>query len=116
MKLLQKQFEFGLLLPLLLAKATELGYQYTLGEIQRSQKEANRLAKLGVGSKNSVHRLKLAVDLHLFRNTIYLKDTESHRALGTYWETLSAGKDFTCHWGGHWGDGNHYSIGHGGVK
>jgi hypothetical protein len=116
MKLLQKQFEFGLLLPLLLAKATELGYQYTMGEILRSQEEANRLAKLGVGSKNSVHRLKLAVDLNLFRDGVYQTSSEAHRALGTYWESLSAGKDFTTHWGGHWGDGNHYSIGHGGVK
>lgn len=116
MKLIQKQFEFSKLLPRLVDKAHELGFQVTMGETLRSQEEANRLAKLGLGSKNSVHRLKLAVDLNLFRDGVYQTNSEAHRELGTWWEHQSAGKDFTCHWGGHWGDGNHYSIGHNGVK
>lgn len=116
MKLLDKQFAFAELIPFLLAEAKRLGFQYKFGEILRSQAEAERLAKLGLGSKNSVHKLSLAVDLLLFRDGVWQKDSEAYRALGTYWESLSNGKDFTTHWGGHWGDGNHFSIGHNGVK
>lgn len=116
MTLNQKQFEFANLLPLLLIKATELGYQVTMGECYRSPEEALRLSKLGKGIKNSVHILRLAVDLNLFKDGTYLTNSESHRELGTYWESLSNGKNFTTHWGGHWGDGNHYSIEHNGRK
>lgn len=116
MTLLQKQFAFAELLPFLLAEAKRLGYQYKLGEAYRSPEEAARLAKLGKGIKNSLHSIGLAIDIHLFRDGKYLTDTESHRALGTYWETLSAGKDFVTAWGGHFGDGNHYSIMHGNRK
>ena len=116
MKLLDKQFAFASLLPLLIGRALELGYTITLGECYRSPEEAARLAKLGKGILGSLHTLKLAIDINLFRDGVYLTSSESHRQLGTYWETLSAGKDYTCHWGGHWGDGNHYSIGHANKK
>lgn len=116
MKLIDKQFSFASLVPLLLNKALELGFTVTLGECYRSPAEAARLAKLGKGITGSLHTLKLAIDINLFRDGTYLTSAEAHRQLGTYWEGLSAGKDFTCHWGGHWGDGNHYSIGHGGKK
>jgi len=116
MTLLEKQFEFSRLVPLLLAKAFELGYSVTLGEAYRSPEEAARLAKAGKGIKNSLHTSRLAIDLNLFRDGVYMTSEESHRALGTYWETLSAGKPYTCAWGGHFGDGNHYSIEDGNRK
>ena len=110
---LQKQMIFSRLVPRLIDKAHELGYEVTGGEWLRSTHEAARLAKLGVGLKNSLHIDKLAIDLNLFKDGVYLKTTEAHRQLGTWWEMQSAGKDFVCHWGGHFGDGNHYSIGDG---
>lgn len=116
MKLIHKQFEFSRLLPRLIDKAYELGFTVTLGECYRSPEEAKRLAKLGLGIIGSLHTSKLAIDLNLFRDGVYLTSSEAHRELGTWWEMQSAGKDFTCHWGGHWEDGNHYSIGHGGKK
>lgn len=116
MTLLEKQFIFSSLVPLLINKAIALGYTVTLGECYRSPEEAARLAKLGKGIKNSLHTLKLAIDLNLFRNGEYLTTDEAHRQLGTYWETLSAGKPYVCSWGGHFGDGNHYSIEHEGRK
>lgn len=112
MTLIEKQVEFARLLPLLLDRAFALGYTVTMGECFRSPEEAARLAKLGKGIKESLHCVRLAVDINLFRDGKYLGNNEAHRQLGTYWETLGAGKDFTCHWGGHFGDGNHYSIGH----
>lgn len=116
MKLLQKQFVFSQLVPFLIIEAKRLGFNVTLGECWRSPQEALRLSKTGAGIKNSLHTEKLAIDLNLFRGTTYLTTNEAHRALGTYWESLSNGKDFVCTWGGHWGDGNHYSIEHEGRK
>jgi hypothetical protein len=112
MTLYEKQVEFSKLVPLLINKAFELGYTVTLGEVYRSPEEAKRLAKLGKGIENSLHTVRLAIDLNLFRNGTYLTDNEAHRTLGTYWESLSNGKPFTTYWGGHFGDGNHYSITH----
>jgi hypothetical protein len=56
--------------------------------------------------------------LHLFKDVDsdgdldYLTDTESHRELGEWWEQQGPG----CCWGGRFGDGNHYSLTHDGVK
>lgn len=116
MTLLEKQFAFASLIPLLINKALELGFTVTLGECWRSQEEAARLAKAGLGIKNSLHIIKLAIDINLFRNGVYMTDNEAHRGLGTYWESLSNGKEYVTYWGGHFGDGNHYSIGHGNRK
>lgn len=112
MKLIEKQFAFASLVPLLINRAIELGFTVTLGECYRSPEEAARLAKLGLGIKNSLHVVKLAIDINLFRDGVYLTSSEAHRQLGTYWESLSNGKPYTTSWGGHFGDGNHYSIEH----
>ena len=107
---LQLQMIFASMIPALINKARELGYQVTGGEWYRSPEEAARLAKLGKGIKNSLHCDKLAIDLNLFKDGVYQTSTEAHRQLGTWWESQSAGKPFVCHWGGNFGDGNHYSL------
>lgn len=112
MTLLQKQFEFARLVPRLIDEAYRMGFTVTLGEAWRSKEEAARLAKLGKGIKNSLHTVRLAIDINLFKDGVYLTSTEAHRALGTWWEMQSAGKDYVTAWGGHFGDGNHYSIMH----
>jgi len=107
MTLRQKQSQFVKMIVLLIVKAEELGYELTFGATYRSIEEATKL-----GKPNSVHTLKLAVDFNLFKNGSYLKSTKSHEPLGIYWESLSP----LCRWGGRWGDGNHYSFEHNGVK
>lgn len=62
--------------------------------------------------RNSLHYLGLAVDFNLYRGGVYLTKTEDHRLAGEYWKTLHP----LCRWGGDWGDGNHYSVEHGGRK
>lgn len=116
MTLRQKQSIFVRNVVLLLQYAHAYGYDLTFGETYRSPEEAARLAKLGVGKKNSLHCQRLAIDLNLFKDGVYLKTTEDHRYLGEFWESLSDEPDYRCHWGGRFGDGNHYSIGHGGRK
>jgi hypothetical protein len=68
--------------------------------------------KKGYGSAYSVHKLKLANDINLFKDGMYLTKTEDHKVFGEYWESLHP----LCRWGGRWNDGNHYSLEHEGKK
>lgn len=92
-------------------------YEITLGEALRSPEEAHLMMEMGKGISNSLHMIKLAIDLNLFKNKVYLDSTEDHKVLGIYWESLST-PDYQCCWGGRFTkpDGNHYSISHGGIK
>ncbi len=62
--------------------------------------------------ENSLHYRRLAIDLNLFKDGEWLKKTEDHKELGTYWESL----DPKCRWGGRFQDGNHYELVPGGYK
>jgi hypothetical protein len=115
MTLREKQSEFAALVPMLIWDAIRLGYEVTLGEAWRSKEEAERLAKLGKGIKGSLHTIRLAIDINLFKNGKYLTKTEDYAELGKLWESRSTAQ-YECHWGGRFGDGNHFSIGHGGKK
>lgn len=121
MTLGEKQQRFMRLLPRLLDKAHDLGFAVAGGELERPPATATYYASIGKGVRNSLHTLRLAIDLHLFRDddgdgvAEYLNKTEDHRELGEWWESQSDA-DVTCCWGGRFGDGNHYSIAHNGVK
>jgi len=106
----QKQSIFARLIANLIIYAYDEGYEITLGHALRSREEAGRL-----GMRNSLHTLKLAIDLNLFLNGKYLSSTKSHLPLGLWWEAQST-KAYACTWGGRFKDGNHYSISHGGRK
>lgn len=115
MTLRQKQSIFANLAARLILKAYDMGYEITLGEAYRSPEEAARLAALGAGITKSLHTDKLAIDLNLFKDGKYLSTSKAHEPLGIWWETQST-DEYTCNWGGRFGDGNHYSIGHQGRK
>lgn len=68
--------------------------------------------KLGYGHPKSGHKLRLAVDLNLFRDSKFLDSTEAHRELGEWWEKQHP----LARWGGRFNDGNHYSFEYQGVK
>ncbi len=114
MKLGKKQELFTTLYWRLLQHIEEAGYQVRVGETWRSKAAAEDNARRGVGIINSVHRLKLAVDLNLFKNGVYLTSSDDHQAFGTWWEDQHK----LCRWGGRFKnrDGNHYSLEHNGVK
>ncbi len=87
------------------------GYELTFGDAYRDPRVHGAVGvKQGYSSANSLHKERLAIDLNLFRDGKYLTSTEDHRPLGEYWESLGGT------WGGRFGDGNHYSITHGGRK
>lgn len=102
----QNQSKFAEMVGMLILKAYDLGYEVTLGEAFRPQWVADKYAEEGKGSRNSYHTRKLAIDINLFKDGKWLRDTEDHQELGEWWESI----------GGTWGgrfkkpDGNHYSY------
>lgn len=108
-----KQELFAFLFPKLLDFAHSQGYRVRIGEVWRGdeQQKAN-IAKGSSKVGRSLHQDKLAVDLNLFKDSDFLETTEEHRPLGEFWESLHP----LCRWGGEFGDGNHYSITHGGRR
>jgi hypothetical protein len=106
----QKQSLFARLSAELILKAYALGYEVTYGETYRSPEEAKRLAKVGKGIENSLHTLRLAIDLNLFKDGVWLTKSEDFGPLGEWWE----GMHDLCRWGGRFNDGNHFSLTHGG--
>ncbi len=134
---LQKLF-FGLIIQWG-AEALIRGYEITWGEAFRTdeQAEINAIGPQGreivakrvevilpvlakclrnngetKGLRKTAHGRRLAIDLNLFKNGIYLTKTEDWKELGEYWETLHS----LCRWGGRFGDGNHLSMEFEGVK
>lgn len=117
MTLREKQSIFVFKVAELIVHARWLGYELTFGDAYRSKEEAARLAKLGVGIKTSLHCQRLAIDLNLFKKGVLLTKSEEYAPLGIWWEKQSPEDDsYECCWGGRFKDGNHFSIGHGGVK
>ena len=108
-----KQRRFAKGVALLLARAHELGYEVTLGDAYRDPRlHGNMGVKQGYGHRNSCHKVRLAIDLNLFKDGEFLEQSSDHEPLGKWWESL--GPDY-C-WGGRFNDVNHYSISHGGFK
>lgn len=112
MSLGEKQELFSLMLAHLILYAYEHGYAIRMGEVLRMSAQAAANAKSGAGISNSLHTQKLAADLNLFKNGKWLQNSEDHRELGIYWESLGGS------WGGRFSkpDGNHYSLEHNGVR
>lgn len=134
----QKQSRFARMEAQLVLYMFSQGYEVTRGEGYRTDEQAeinrmgqaNRLSLASLikvrfptlaqcienngrtVSQSSVHPLRLASDLNLFKNGDFLSDSEAHRPFGEWWERQST----DARWGGRWGDGNHYSLEHNGVK
>ena len=96
MSLRDQQSEFVLKVSELIQFAYAQGYALTFGDAW---------AKSG-HSQSSRHYVRLAIDLNLFKDGVWLDDTESHKPLGEFWESIGGV------WGGHNNDGNHYQWGH----
>jgi hypothetical protein len=113
MTLGDKQKLLGKLVPRLIDMAHELGYEVTLGDAYRDSRVFGGMGeRKGYGAPNSCHKLRLAIDLNLFKDGNYLTKTEDHEVLGRFWINLHP----LCRWGGYFKtpDGNHYAIEHDG--
>ncbi len=90
-----KQRKFSLIIAKLIIHAYELGYEATLGEGYNAA---------GTGHKEgSNHYIKLALDLNLFKDGVWLKDGTGHRELHDYWDSLGGAPRIEK-------DLNHYSL------
>jgi len=113
MTLGEKQELFMQLLPRLLDKAHEMGFKVRGGDLFRDPRVHGAVGeKKGYGHPKSCHKLKLAIDLNLFKDGKFLGTTEDHHGLGVWWEQQHP----DCRWGGWFNDGNHYSITHEGMR
>lgn len=111
MTLREKQSKFARMVADLLIKAYDLGYEVTLGDAYRDPRlHGQPNVKMGYGHAKSCHKLRLAIDLNLFKDDKFLSSTEDHKKLGTWWEAQGGT------WGGRFNDGNHYSLEHEGMK
>jgi hypothetical protein len=96
----EKQSKFVKMVAILILFAYEKGYELTFGDAYA--KEGHR--------ENSLHYIRLAIDLNLFKDGVYLVGTKDHQELGEFWESLGGA------WGGRFNDGNHYSLEYQGRK
>ena len=111
MTLLQAQFKFSKMVARLLLKAEALGYNVSLGDAYRDARVFGKMGeRIGYGESRSAHKQRLAIDLNLFKDGVYLQGTEAHKELGVWWESQGGS------WGGRFNDGNHYSLEFGGIK
>ncbi len=67
----------------------EEGYSFTYGEAMRSPEQAEIYAKSGKGIKDSLHCKRLAIDINLFKDGIYLDDPKEYERFACFWEHLS---------------------------
>lgn len=89
MTLQQKQSVFAQNVARLLMHVDAIGLTCSIGEVFRTQEQAEIYEKEGKGIKDSLHCKKLAIDLHLFSpHGQYLTDMKSYEPLGQYWESL----------------------------
>jgi hypothetical protein len=104
--LLAQQKHFARMVAILIEHINAEGYACTLGDAYRDPRVFGQVGeKRGYGKAKSMHKLRLAIDINLFRGDVLLRDTSDHKPIGEYWEKIGGS------WGGRWGDGNHYSFG-----
>lgn len=107
----QKQRKLTLMIAELIQWAYKNGYELTLGDAYRDPRVHGEVGvKKSYSAASSVHKQRLAIDLNLFKDGVYLATTEAHKPLGEFWESIGGT------WGGRFNDGNHYSLEHNGYK
>lgn len=98
------------------------GYECTFGDAYRDPRVFGKMGKKNTitsedasypsyGRAKSAHKQRLAIDLNLFKDGIYLSHTEAHRPFGEFWEGIHPDNV----WGGRFDDGNHYSRKYGDI-
>jgi hypothetical protein len=92
----------------------EFAQSVTLGECWRTPEQALWNATHGTGVAHSLHTERLAIDLNLFKDGVYLTTPEAYAQLGAWWVTLGP----MYRWGGNFKsrDNDHYSISPDGTR
>jgi len=87
----------------LIAKASEMGFIITGGELERKSEMQEIYVRTGKSkTMNSRHLKKCAIDLNFFKynegNYSLVYDTDILKPVGDYWESLNPLNS----WGGNW--------------
>lgn len=117
MTLIEKQQKFVELISKFELALIAQGYGVTDGEAWRSPETCELYAKDGRGIANSLHPMRLARDLNLFKDGAQLKTFYDYLPAGMLWESYST-QDYVCSWGGRFlrQDVYHFSLAHNGVR
>jgi len=99
MSMVQEQAAFLLDACKLIAKATELGFTVTGGELYRTAEQQQIYVKTGRSkTMQSNHLRRLAIDLNFFKDGKLVYDVKTLAPVGEYWESLHPKNQ----WGGKW--------------
>lgn len=102
MKLGERQEQFASMLPGLINEALRLGYRVRIGDVFRDPRAHGDFGVLkGYAAANSVHKLKLAVDLNLVLDGKL--NSAGHKLLHDYWDKVGGAERIL-------GDMCHYSL------
>ena len=115
MSLSRKQQDFTKCIGELICYAYRQGYALSFGDAYRDPRLHGEFGeKKSYSATNSVHKVRLAVDLNLFVEGEYITDGDhpAYIDLGEFWERLHD----SARWGGRFNDANHYSFEHWGCK
>ena len=93
-----RQQTFTLNVARLIIYINQQGYACTFGETLRTKEMAQIYARTGRGVLDSNHLYKLAVDLNLFKNGVYLSDAKEYRQFAEYWLTLNPFNESGYYW------------------
>ena len=96
MRLSEKQAIFAVNVAKLILHINDSGYTCTFGEVYRTSEQAQWNAARGIGIADSLHCIRLAVDLMLFKDGVWTTSGEHYRPFGEYWKTLNS----LNRWGG----------------
>ena len=99
MSLRTEQSHFAVDLVALLSWATSKGYEYVIGEVQRTPEQQKLYVDSG-RSKTlaSLHLKKCAADIFFFKDGKLLATKEEVQPLGNEWESYNPANS----WGGNW--------------
>lgn len=85
------------------------GYWVVGGELWRTPEQAKHNAEMGIGSGNSLHLSRLAIDIPMVdrEKKAIVTSSEFYKPAGEFWKSLHP----MNRWGGDIpGDGNHFSM------
>lgn len=114
--LLPRQVTFTKNIAKLINYIGSVGYSCTFGDAYRTPEQAKANAAAGKGIAQSLHCVRLAVDLNLFdENNKYLTEPNNqYTEIGRYWESLNVdnrwGGFFVLKYHGRLSDANHFEM------
>lgn len=110
MNLNEKQVLFTATMAYFQVWCVEQGHQIIEAESFRTPEQARIYAEQGKGILHSVHRLKLARDLFLYKDGTITWNTEHYEPMGEKWKTMHD----LARWGGDFKnrDAVHFSFWH----